>query len=165
MHSSTDPVLVQEGSPSARAGITLGIGLGGFVDGIVLHQIAGWHNMGSAVLPPTTMEGMRQNMIWDGQFHAAVWVVTLLGVMWMWRDSRAGRPLPAGRVFAGQLILGWGLFNIVEGLIDHHLLELHHVRDLPWHVPSYDWAFLLVGGVGLVVLGWVMVRGQGKARA
>ena len=39
-----------------RAGVVLGIGLGGFVDGIVLHQIAQWHNMGSAFLPPTTME-------------------------------------------------------------------------------------------------------------
>ena len=35
------------------AGIVLGLGLGGFVDGITLHQIMQWHNMGSAVLPPT----------------------------------------------------------------------------------------------------------------
>ena len=27
------------------AGILIGIGMGGFVDGIVLHQIAQWHNM------------------------------------------------------------------------------------------------------------------------
>ena len=33
------------------AGIVLGLGLGGFVDGIALHQIMQWHNMGSAVLP------------------------------------------------------------------------------------------------------------------
>ena len=39
------------------AGVVLGIGLGGFVDGIALHQIAQWHNMGSAILPPTTMDG------------------------------------------------------------------------------------------------------------
>jgi uncharacterized membrane protein len=28
------------------AGLLIGIGMGGFVDGIVLHQIAQWHNMG-----------------------------------------------------------------------------------------------------------------------
>ena len=39
------------------AGIVLGLGLGGFVDGITLHQIMQWHNMGSAVLPPTAMGG------------------------------------------------------------------------------------------------------------
>ena len=41
---------------SKRAGILLGLGLGGFADGILLHQIIHWHNMGSAVVPPTTME-------------------------------------------------------------------------------------------------------------
>jgi hypothetical protein len=43
---------------ATAAGVTLGIGLGGFLDGIVLHQIAQWHNMGSAVVPPVTMEAM-----------------------------------------------------------------------------------------------------------
>ena len=56
------------------AGIVLGLGLGGFVDGITLHQIMQWHNMGSAVLPPTTMDAMAQNMVWDGLFHAATLV-------------------------------------------------------------------------------------------
>jgi uncharacterized membrane protein len=42
------------------AGIVLGLGLGGVVDGITLHQIMQWHNMGSAVLPPTTMDAMAQ---------------------------------------------------------------------------------------------------------
>ena len=53
---------------SRRAGITQGIGMGGFVDGIVLHQILGWHNMGSSVVPPTTMDPMRQrrNADWNG---------------------------------------------------------------------------------------------------
>ena len=61
-------------------GIVLGVGLGGFADGIALHQIAQWHNMGSAVLPPHTMEAMSQNMVWDGLFHAATWIITLIGV-------------------------------------------------------------------------------------
>jgi uncharacterized membrane protein len=118
-----------------RAGILLGVGLGGFVDGIVLHQIAQWHNMGSAVVPPTTMEAMGQNMVWDGLFHAAMWVITLIGVYLLWADSsRRSRDETASN-FTGQLIFGWGGFNLLEGVIDHHLLNLHHVRDLPVHVP------------------------------
>ena len=140
------------------AGIILGLGLGGFVDGILLHPIIQWHNMGSAVVPPTTMAAMQQNMAWDGWFHAAVWVLTLLGVYWLLADARNGKPLPDGKAFTGLLILGWGLFNLIEGLIDHHLLELHHVRDMPVHVPLYDWLFLLIGGVGFIVLGWVLSR-------
>jgi uncharacterized membrane protein len=59
---------------------------------------------------------------------------------------------------------GWGLFNLVEGIIDHHVLDIHHVRDLPEHVPAYDWAFLLVAGVGIVLLGWVLATQRTEAR-
>jgi uncharacterized membrane protein len=141
-----------------RAGIILGIGLGGFVDGILLHQIFHWHNMGSAVVPPTTMEAMKRNMTWDGLFHAAVWVMTVIGLYWLLSDARNGQPLPDRRAFTGQLLLGWGLFNLVEGIVDHHLLDLHHVRDLPTHVPLYDWLFLGIGGVGFILLGWLIAR-------
>lgn len=140
------------------AGIVIGIGLGGFIDGIALHQIAQWHNMGSAVLPPVTMHAMKTNMLWDGLFHAFTWLVTLGGVLWLWQDARNRRPAPPLRVFCGELLLGWGVFNLVEGIIDHHLLDLHHVRDLPAHVPAYDWIFLALGGVMLIAVGWVMSR-------
>lgn len=138
------------------AGVVLGLGMGGFIDGIVLHQMAQWHNMGSAVLPPHTMEAMSRNMVWDGQFHLATWLLTLTGIVMLWRDRQA--TAPTLRVLAGQLIFGWGLFNLVEGGIDHHLLGIHHVRDVPVHVPAYDWMFLAIGGIGLMVVGSVLGR-------
>jgi uncharacterized membrane protein len=133
--------------------------MGGFADGIALHQIAQWHNMGSSVLPPVTMHAMKQNMVWDGLFHAGTWIITLAGVWLLWRDARR-HAVPRARVFAGQMLMGWAIFNLVEGIIDHHLLNLHHVRDLPKHVPLYDWAFLLIGGVLLGAIGWVMSRSR-----
>jgi uncharacterized membrane protein len=156
----TVPSSRHAGPVSRRPGIVLGLGLGGFVDGIALHQIAQWHNMGSAVLPPTTMEAMKRNMMWDGWFHVATLLLTVAGVYMLLRDARAGVPLPDGGAFTGQLLLGWGIFNLVEGVIDHHLLDLHHVRDVPVHVPLYDWLFLGIGGVGLIALGWLMSRGR-----
>ena len=54
--------------------------------------------------------------------------------------------------------------HVVEGVIDHHVLDIHHVRDLPEHVPAYDWAFLLVAGVGIVILGWVLATQRTEAR-
>jgi uncharacterized membrane protein len=60
--------------------------------------------------------------------------------------------------FTGLLFIGWGTFNLVEGLIDHHLLEIHHVRDMPAHVPAYDWLFLGFGGLTLIAVGWLLVR-------
>ena len=136
------------------AGVVLGFGLGGFVDGIVLHQIMQWHNMGSAVLPPHTMEAMKLNMLWDGLFHAVTWLVAFAGVWMLWADRQ--ETAPNARVLAGQMILGWGVFNLAEGVIDHHLLNLHHVRDIPEHVPAYDWVFLVAGGVMFIIVGWTL---------
>jgi uncharacterized membrane protein len=49
-------------APAPRApGLLLGIGLGGFVDGIVAHQILQWHHMltGTSEHPMTTSPGWR----------------------------------------------------------------------------------------------------------
>jgi uncharacterized membrane protein len=146
--------------PRSMAGVILGIGLGGFVDGILLHQIVHWHNMGSAKLAPVTLAALRDNMRWDGFFHAAVWLVTVVGVYQLLVDARRGVPLPTPRAFTGQLLLGWGAFNLVEGIIDHHVLGLHHVRDLPLHLPAYDWVFLIIGGLGFILAGRHLSRTQ-----
>jgi uncharacterized membrane protein len=135
------------------AGFVLGIGLGGMIDGIVLHQIIQWHNMGSAVLPPFTMQAMSKNMRWDGLFHLAMFIVTLTGVMMLRREGRDGIT-PRLKCFIGQMLLGWGVFNLIEGLIDHQLLGLHHIHDLPGYIAIYDWLFLGIGGVLLIVIGW-----------
>ena len=145
-------------SRSLAPAIVIGVGLGGFLDGIFLHQIAQWHNMGSAVLPPVTMEAMGRNMVWDGWFHFGVWIFTVIGIFLLLSDARRARPLPTPRAFTGLLVVGWGLFNLVEGIIDHHILELHHVRDVPVHVPFYDWLFVGLGGIGLMLAGALIAR-------
>ena len=138
----------------------LGVGLGGLVDGVVFHQIAQWHNMRSAILPPTTMDAMRQNMVWDGWFHAGAIGVVLIGIYLLLNDARLGRQLPTFRTFTGLILLGWGSFNFFEAVINHHLLQLHHVRDLPVHMPVYDGLFLGLGGAGFFLLGSLLARGE-----
>jgi len=157
-HREIDDDAVADRAAVLTGGLILGLGLGGFVDGILLHQILQWHNMGSAVLPPTSMDAMMQNMRWDGLFHAATLALTIAGVLMLWREGRRGTAPATVGVLIGQMIFGWGIFNLVEGVVDHHLLGLHHVRDLPAHVPAYDWAFLAVGGVAFVVVGWLLAR-------
>jgi uncharacterized membrane protein len=139
-------------------GVILGLGFGGFADGIVLHQIVQWHNMGSAILPPTTMEAMKRNMMWDGWFHVATLVLCLAGVFMLLGLARRNHELPKPRMLVGQMLSGWGIFNLGEGIIDHHLLGLHHVRDMPVHVPLYDYLFLGLAGGGLILLGVGLAR-------
>jgi uncharacterized membrane protein len=138
------------------AGVLLGTGLGGFVDGILLHQLLQWHNMLSSRLPPTDLVAMKVNMFWDGLFHAFTWLVTAIGVGLLWRAGKRPEVPWSTRTFVGSLSLGWGAFNVVEGLIDHHLLGIHHVHpganQLVWDV-----GFLLFGAL-LVGLGWVLIR-------
>jgi len=38
--------------------------------------------------------------------------------------------------------VGWGLFNLVEGIVDHQLLGVHHVRDDLGGPLSWDVGFL-----------------------
>jgi uncharacterized membrane protein len=83
------------------AGMLIGVGMGGFVDGIVLHQIVQWHNMLSHVVPPHTMDAMRVNMTWDGLFHALTWVITLVGVLQLRHAAYARDPIPSAQAFAG----------------------------------------------------------------
>jgi len=154
--------MVSVNTPTAKfSGFILGIGLGGSLDGIILHQILQWHSMASAVVPPTTLEAMKRNMAWDGVFHAVCWILIMIGICRLVGDarkSRRGELLPDRRTFAGLLVAGWGAFNLVEGIVDHHILGLHHVRDMPVHVVSYDWLFLGIGGIGFLLLGWALMR-------
>lgn len=142
--------------------ILLGIGLGGFVDGIAFHQLLQWHAMLSAVVPPVGMEAMRLNMTADGLFHVVTWLTTFAGVLVLWSAVGAGARPMSTRAFGGYLLLGWGGFNLVEGLLNHHVLGLHHVRDLPVHVAYYDWLFLIVAGIGFVLAGFALRDGRSR---
>jgi uncharacterized membrane protein len=144
-------------TPLVAAGILLGAGLGGFVDGIVLHQILQWHNMLSGQLPPDTLVRAKVNMYWDGLFHAAVWVLTAVGLAMLWSATGRSDVPHSGRTLLGGLLLGWGLFNVIEGIIDHEVLGLHHVYEYtPNHLPA-DLGFLALG-LGLLLSGWALVR-------
>jgi uncharacterized membrane protein len=137
------------------AGLLLGLGLGGFFDGILLHQILQWHNMLSSKVPPTTLVDMKYNMVFDGLFHAATWALTVAGVALLVRAGVAREEFRAS-AFAGAAFGGWGLFNFVEGLIDHQLLGLHHVHPGE-HQLAWDLGFL-ASGLLLMALGFRAVR-------
>ncbi len=58
-------------------GILLGVALGGFFDGILLHQILQWHHLLSLV---AGMGDLRTQVLWDGYFHALMYAVAALGL-------------------------------------------------------------------------------------
>jgi uncharacterized membrane protein len=150
--------------PLTKAGVVLGLGLGGFFDGIVLHQILGWHHLvcRTATCQPATVEALKLQNTQDGFFHLAVWLLTLVGVGWLFRARRES-PLSRGAALAGPMLAGWGVFNLLEGVVDHHLLDLHHVR--PGHPAELLWDLLfLASGLILLLLGWALTRAGARER-
>jgi uncharacterized membrane protein len=144
--------------PVVRAGMVLGLGLGGFFDGIVLHQILGWHHMicTTATCQATSVEHLKQQNTQDGFFHLAVWILTLIGVALLFRASRQITHC-SGKVLVGAMLAGWGIFNFVEGIIDHQILGLHHVRPGHPNQLLFDMLFL-ASGLLLVAFGWLLAQ-------
>lgn len=153
--------------PLLRApGIVLGVGLGGFVDGIVLHQVLQWHhlltstdtdNVGIPYYPDNTVHGLTINTLWDGVFHIFTWLMVLIGLAMLFSRLRPEHaPVWRQGALWAWVLVGWGLFNLVEGVLNHHLLGIHHVRSGE-HELLWDLGFLALGAT-LVLGGWWWAR-------
>ena len=138
--------------------VLLGASLGGFADGIVLHQILQWHHMLSSTKdhPVSSLEGLEANTVADGLFHLATWVGLVVATTLLIRAWRRGDLAPPWTRHAGLLLVGWGAFNLVEGTVNHLLLGVHHVREGS-HEAVWDLGFL---GFALVQLaaGYLLSR-------
>jgi len=137
----------------------MGLGFGGFIDGILLHQILQWHHMLTSTPghPMATVAGLETNTLVDGFFHLFTWIMVAVGSWLMLRAWQQGRLAPPWRTHLGLLLAGWGIFNVVEGLIDHQILGIHHVRDDLGGPVGWDVGFLALG-VALIVVGSSMAR-------
>jgi len=150
------------------AGIFFGLGLGGFFDGIVLHQILQWHHMlTSAGYPADNLANLEFNVFWDGVFHASTYVFVAIGLAILWQAARKQHVRWSGKLLPGSILMGFGIFNLVEGVINHHWLELHHVNET---VPRAQWIYwdagFLVWGALMLAGGWLLMRkGQQETAA
>ena len=142
------------------AGILFGLGLGGFFDGIVLHQLLQWHHLlTSAGYPPDSVENLKVNTLWDGLFHALTYVFVAAGLAVLWRAARRTHLRWSSKLLLGTLLMGFGLFNLVEGTINHQILGLHHVNET---APREQWIYwdlgFLAWGAAMLAGGWLLLR-------
>jgi uncharacterized membrane protein len=147
------------GTFPTASGVLFGLGLGGFFDGIVLHQLLQWHHMLSQWYPPSTIENLRINTLWDGIFHSTTYLFIVVALYLFWRAAHTGHLYWSAKLLWGTMLIGFGAFNVVEGLVDHHLLEIHHVNEL---VPREQWfawdAGFIAWGVLMLGVGWWLKR-------
>jgi len=150
--------------PLITAGTILGIGIGGFFDGILFHQMLQLHHMLSNRLSPDTLINVEINMFWDGLFHAFVWIMTLIGISLLWKAIRRSDVPKSTKTLLGSILFGWGLFNFVEGVIDHQILQVHHVVQRASRPAQLYWDLIfLASGIALIVLGRVLIM-RGRTR-
>jgi uncharacterized membrane protein len=165
--SQREPAIadVTGGAAPRAPAFVLGLGLGGFIDGIVLHQILQWHHLltDTGDHPSDTVSGLEANTLADGLFHLATWFLVAAGMFLTVRAWQRRVLAPPWRVHLGMLLAGWGAFNLVEGLVDHQLLGIHHVRDDLGGPLGWDLAFLGFGLL-LVITGVALAR-RGRPRA
>ncbi len=148
-------------NPLVRAGLVLGFGFGGFADGIMLHQILGWHHLVcvTAHCQPTSVAHLQLQNTQDGFFHLVLWFISLFGVFLLFSAARHPGTTWKTRIFSGSMLAGAGLFNFVEGVIDHHILGIHHVLPDHPHQFVFDLIFLLVG-IALISLGMFLASSR-----
>jgi len=73
------------------------------------------------------------------------------GIALFWRKASKRELYWSTEMLVGGLLVGWGVFNLVEGLVDHALLGIHHVNETVSAVqrPWWDFAFLAWGALML----------------
>jgi uncharacterized membrane protein len=138
------------------AGILLGLGQAGFFDGIVFHQLLQWHHMFSNIESTQTIAGLELNTIGDGLFHLFDWLMTIAGIIALWLAIKQDDVVLSTATFIGSFTIGAGLFNVVEGILSHHLLQIHHVKPGNYQL-AWDLAFIGVGMLAIAI-GWLILR-------
>ncbi len=127
--------------PLSITSIILGIGIGGFIDGILFHQILQWHGMFTNKLPADTVVNKSVNMFWDGIFHLLTLTAVIIGIISLIRLLKKKNINPSPKLVLGGFFAGWGLFNFVEGIIHHHILKFHNVKEFSQNPDIWNYGF------------------------
>lgn len=136
-------------------GLLLGFALGGFFDGILLHQILQWHHLLSAL----DGRDIRFQVAADGYFHALMYLLAAAGLWLLWRggEPAARRPgLPA------CMLAGFGAWHVLDTVLSHWVLRIHRIRmDSPDPL-IWDVGWLIAFGLVPLAVGWLLLkRGRG----
>jgi uncharacterized membrane protein len=96
-----------------------------------------------------SVAALDRNLFWDGVLHLSLMALLAAGLALAapWRRVDPA----AGRRFGSLLLVGWGTFNVLDQLVFHLALGLHHIRPGP-HQTLYDWTFFVLG-LALALLG------------
>lgn len=130
------------------AGLLLGFALGGFFDGILLHQILQWHHLLSLV---DGVGDLRAQVAADGIFHAVMYLLAAIGLALLWRH-RPALAIEGGQL-PGRLLIGFGAWHAIDAVLSHWLLGIHRIRLDSASPLAWDIGWLLVFGLVPIAIG------------
>ncbi|MFJ5770507.1 DUF2243 domain-containing protein [Psychrobacillus sp. NPDC093180] len=127
-------------------GILFGFGLIAFIDEVVFHQLLHWHHFYDSSTKDI-------GLVSDGLFHAFSFFATI-GSSFMLADLHRRHAFWLKR-WIGGILLGAGVFQLYDGIIQHKLMGLHQIRynvnivpyDLIWNISA---VIMIV--IGLILL-------------
>ncbi|MEJ1154703.1 DUF2243 domain-containing protein [Microbacterium marmarense] len=130
------------------AAFLLGIAAMAAIDEIVFHQILAWHHFYDNATADIAL-------LSDGLLHAAELFIFVFGFFLM-LDARRRLTFWPAAGWAGFLV-GLGLFQLWDGVIDHKVLRLHQIRyevdllpyDVAWNVAG---SLLLLAGIAWTIV-------------
>ncbi|HYX50327.1 MAG TPA: DUF2243 domain-containing protein, partial [Ktedonobacteraceae bacterium] len=109
-------------------GILLGVGIMGFLDETLLHQLLQWHTL----YWNTDQHG---RILSDGIFHVFSTVLLLWGAFRLWR-GRGMWANPSRFALVAAILIGAGGFNLYDGIVQHVILHWHIVNELVCSSPA-----------------------------
>lgn len=143
-------------SKISLSGAAVGFGLGGFFDGIVLHQILQWHHLLSGLENPKL--SLPNQIVADGLFHLLMYIITVTGLVILWRNQKEKEQLGIQPNLVRAVLLGFGLWHLVDAVFSHWILGLHRIRPEADSPLLWDILWLFLFGFGPIVLGLAQKR-------
>lgn len=140
------------------AGYALGFALGGFFDGILLHQVLQWHHLLSGL--EQARQDIRVLIMADGLFHLLMYLVAGAGLWLLWKARRDFAGEGADRSLFGASLIGFGTWHLVDAVLSHWILGIHRIRMDADNPLFWDVLWLAIFGIVPLIAGWMVGRGQ-----
>lgn len=134
-------------------GVLLGFAMGGFFDGILLHQILQWHHLLSAI-QVGPLGSLSAQVTVDGWFHALMYAVAAVGLWQLYRLKTSRLNGASIRGVWPAFWIGFGGWHIIDAVFSHWVTGIHRIKmdsDIPL---IWDMAWFVLFGVLPVLLGW-----------
>jgi uncharacterized membrane protein len=141
-------------SRSIATGFLIGVGVAAFIDETVFHQLLHWHHFYDKSTPDV-------GLVSDGLFHAGGFLAIVTG-LFMFADLQRRHATSVSRV-VGAAFLGWGAFQLYDGVIQHKVFRLHEIRYGVDLLP-YDLTWDIAAVIGLVIGAALLARQPARSR-